>query len=139
MLSIRFPKKNSIDDLLFKDIFQSAEKAINAGIQCQRFFGNNRIEFEKSFAILQGKMKKLSKLLPKRICSYRRNENMLYFLLRRKKDFDVIYHPKMIEELFQELFPGGLKEAVEWIHAQYKQRKFYHLLPLIQQQITSYS
>lgn len=135
LLSIHFPKRNCFDDHLFKEIFQSTEKAINAAIESQRCFEKNGPNFNLSFKRLQRQMKKLAQLLPKRISCYKQNENVLYFLLRRKADFDLLYSPKMLSWIFQSLFKGGMEEGVAWIVEQYKQRKFNHLLPRILQQI----
>lgn len=137
MLSLHFPKRNSLDDPLFRTIFCTTESAIDKAIACQRHFDKTPIAFEKSFRLLQKKCKILSNLIFKRITHYLQNENVLYFLLRRKQDFDTFYHKKTVVTIFENLFRGGMEEALEWISKQYRQRKFSHLLPLIRKSISN--
>lgn len=74
---------------------------------------------------------RVSRLLLPIILSYREDENVLFFLLSRQEEFDSLYQSSCLAHLLQQMYPGGLREAKDFLLKQYTKRGFDHLLALI--------
>ena len=77
------------------------------------------------------KITQFSKLLPKIIQEYSENENVIFFILRHKKEFDDLIHPDFVRNLFNMHYNEGAVEAEKMLLDQYSKRGFYQLLPII--------
>jgi hypothetical protein len=80
---------------------------------------------------------RVSHLLLSLILCYRDNENVLYFLLNRQEELDNLYHSSCLTHLFEQMYPGGVKEAKELLIKRYTIRGFHHLLAHINQKMAA--
>lgn len=95
-------------------------------------------EWESSFKQISNfedkifkKTTQFSKLLPKIIQEYSENENVIFFILRHKKEFDNLIHPDFVHNLFSMHYNEGAADAEKMLLDKYSKRGFYQLLPII--------
>jgi hypothetical protein len=69
----------------------------------------------------------LQSLLPK----YKRDENVLYFLLQQNDSLLKAFPSDFLSSLLKEMFQGGVSDANVYLQDRYHQRGFDHLLPSI--------
>lgn len=83
-----------------------------------------------------GKFQRSSKRLSNTITSFkmhfRHDENVIFFIMRHKEQFDDLYKPRYVAKLLKKMFPNGLKEAHQFLLSQYGKRGFDSLVPIIQ-------
>jgi hypothetical protein len=60
------------------------------------------------------------------------DENILFFMLRHKKQFDTLFGENYVAALFNSFFPQGEKEALEFLQFKYAERGFENLIPVIE-------
>ncbi len=77
------------------------------------------------------KMSLFSGLLPAIIKEYADNENVIFFLLRHKHEFDELISKEFITDLFTANYPGGSGDAEKLLLKKYRKRGFFQLLPII--------
>jgi len=114
---------------------KALDRAFIAAQECQKLLGETSAL--KPFQQLKREMKKVTQLLFDKIGDYRKNENILFFILRQHKQFDDLYGEPIVAKTFSSLFPGGLREAGVFIEENYSRRGFNHLLPIIHKKIKS--
>jgi hypothetical protein len=76
-------------------------------------------------------IQRLAKQITKAIYCFRNDENILFFLLLHKEQFDKLYGPQYLVKLFAKLYPNGIEEAADFIVKKYSHRGFDMLLPII--------
>lgn len=74
---------------------------------------------------------KLSKQVELHFTEYRKDENVIYFVIRNHKSIDSVFGLNFTHELIEELFPKGIQEAEAFLQQRFKKRGFNHLLPKI--------
>ena len=80
--------------------------------------------------------KRVSRLIVKALILFKEDENILFFLLRHKSDFDQVYHTDFVAKILKKMFPQGLQAAAEFITRKYTQRGFSNLLEPLLNQVT---
>lgn len=63
------------------------------------------------------------------------DENILFFMLRRKNDFESIYGKGSVNQIIETIFPNGIEECQLFLVGKYKKRGFGELKDLINQKI----
>ena len=76
-------------------------------------------------------MQRLSKLIPRMIQQFKDDENVIFFLLRHKTQFDRIYGNRFVQKTLGRMFPKGLHEVRQLLAQKYLNRGFDNLLQLI--------
>jgi hypothetical protein len=56
-------------------------------------------------------------------------ENLLFFLLRRREELDDLHGKDFVARTFKRLFPEG--DVEEWLSDRFQKRGFTHLIPVI--------
>ncbi|WP_249274307.1 hypothetical protein [Parachlamydia sp. AcF125] len=98
------------------------------------FEANNLLilTLEKLFSQIQH----LTRLIARVSLTFRRDENILYFILQQKEGFDQIYEKNFVKNLFEKMFENGVPGAGQFLLQKYGERGFFDLLPLIASKIT---
>jgi len=78
-------------------------------------------------------LKRLAKMIAKIAVKFHENENVVYFLLMYKDRLDAIYKKGFVSQLFNKMFPEGIRKAEEFLSVKYLSRGFDQLIPLITQ------
>ena len=137
-LSIQQPGKDVLFQFLLNEVLKkndgSIHKMKNHLDQLATHFPE--IDFSKLLETLTaGKRTKLKEFILKLIPHFHDNENVLYFLLNRQKEFNKFYRKPIVSKIFNELFKGGLSDAKAFLIRRFTQREFHHLLPLIDEKM----
>ena len=77
-----------------------------------------------------------SRLILRIILSFREDENIVYFLLRKRAEFDHSYKTSFVAKLFAKMYPEGVEEAGRLLIKRYSKRGFKHLLNNITRKIS---
>ncbi len=70
---------------------------------------------------------------------YKRDENVLYFILRHHCEFNHLFHPHFVQGLFEGIFESGVVEAESFLKEAYTKRGFHAILPAIGHLISNLS
>lgn len=76
-------------------------------------------------------LKKMGRTIPKLFSKFRNDENVLFFLLRHKKDFDSLQGNGFVKKIIMKNYPAGLAEAESFLINNYEKRGFIDHVPLI--------
>jgi hypothetical protein len=68
---------------------------------------------------------------PKMLIDFRQDENILFFLLRRRVDLDPLCGIGFVRELMRKLWPKGRQELESFVLSAYRNRGFDQLVPQI--------
>lgn len=132
---------------LIMDVKNCINKAHHSALHCQQLADDlqqrpSAYKTPSSFASLFSALdrlirytKKSAQLLVPLITSYHEDENVLFFLLTHRHEFDGLYQTDLVRTLFQKMYPEGINSAGEFIKKRYTERGFDSLLPLISQHI----
>lgn len=74
---------------------------------------------------------KCSALLSKAIECFSEDENVLFFLLRHKQEFDEFFNEAYVEQLLKKISRGALADLEKNLLDKYRSRGFIQLLPII--------
>ncbi|MCB1111036.1 MAG: hypothetical protein H7A37_07655 [Chlamydiales bacterium] len=85
---------------------------------------------------IQKSLKMLARVAVAMITEYQDDENVLFFILRHKEQFDKLFGKRFVSKLFSKLFPKGLSNGKRFLIRRYKKRGFDDLEPIIAQKIT---
>lgn len=91
------------------------------------------MNFTKKYTRLHALIKKSAKCLSRVLTLYQQDENVLFFLLRKKEPLATIYGPSFISKIFKTVFKGE-NQAFQWLKQKYMMRGFHHMTPLLHQQ-----
>lgn len=80
-------------------------------------------------------MRKVSRLVLKVLISFKKDENILLFLLKYQTDFDDIYKTKFVLKILMKMYPEGIKHAKDLLIEKYAKRGFSNLLESISTQM----
>jgi len=72
-------------------------------------------------------LKKLSKCVSSLLYRFKKDENVLFFLLRYQGSFKEIYGKRFLLRFFEVSCPGGVKSIERFLLAEYNRRGFGHL------------
>ncbi|MDP1834601.1 MAG: hypothetical protein Q8K75_01615 [Chlamydiales bacterium] len=76
-------------------------------------------------------VERFRKSWPKMLVDFRQDENVLFFLLRRRVDLDPLCGTGFVRDLLQKLWPKGRQELESFVLAAYRRRGFDQLVPQI--------
>ncbi|CRX38479.1 hypothetical protein [Estrella lausannensis] len=76
-------------------------------------------------------LKKMGRTIPGLFAKFAKDENVLFFLVRHKKDFDKFQGAGFVKRLLIKTYPKGIAEAEEYLIYRYKKRGFDDLIPAI--------
>ncbi len=71
------------------------------------------------------------KAWPRLLKSFRLDENVLFFLLRRRKDIDETHALNYVQELISKLYPSSRDQFQAYLSQCYKERGFNEQIPVI--------
>lgn len=77
-------------------------------------------------------LRKMGRTIPALFAKFAKDENVLFFLVRHKKDFDHFLGAGFVKRLLVKTYPKGLSEAEEYLVHRYRKRGFDDLIPLIE-------
>lgn len=136
-------KETSEINTCIRKAFHSAMESREVLLCLQQDIFNEKAMIQESkslpplFDKLIDNISKVSHLLLPLMASYRDNENVLFFILNRQEELDNLYHASCLAHLMQQMYPGGAKEAKEFLIHRYTQRGFHHLLAAINQKMNA--
>ncbi len=78
-------------------------------------------------------MHKAGQQVTKELASYAHNENVIFFLLRHRREFDTLFHAPYVVSLLDRIYRGGVDQAQQHLIRQYTKRGFENLLPQVTQ------
>ncbi len=78
-------------------------------------------------------MHKVGHFLTKELQQYAHDENVIFFLLRHRKEFDTLFHAPYVVAMLEKMYRGGLDQAEQHLVRQYTKRGFENLLPHVNQ------
>lgn len=85
---------------------------------------------------INGSMHRIARLVVKLLLRFRDDENVVFFLLRYKEQFDEFFGKHFVFKLFSQMFPKGVQEANRFLLKKYTSRGFENLLPIIASKIS---
>jgi hypothetical protein len=83
-----------------------------------------------------GQIQRLTRLIARVSLTFSRDENILFYILQQKEEFDQIYEKNFVNKIFEKMFQNGVPEAGQFLLQKYGERGFFDLLPLIASKIT---
>lgn len=69
-------------------------------------------------------IKKLHKLIMPLVHNYKKNENVLFFLLRNQEDFRRVYGKRVFIQFFKDMYPNGPQSLEKFLLKEYAKRGF---------------
>ncbi len=66
---------------------------------------------------------------------FREDENILFFILKKRALFEKILGPNRIFEIFSSLFIDGIPEMLFFVKTRYEARGFDHMIPTIEEKV----
>lgn len=73
--------------------------------------------------------------LPFIIEDFSNDENVIFFVLRHREDFDSLIRPGLVKAILKRCYSKGLKQTEKFLIDRYKERGFKQLLPIISENI----
>lgn len=80
-------------------------------------------------------MRRIARLLTEIAFEFRRDENVIFFFLRHRKDFDELIGPHFVAQLIKRMFPQGFSSATTFVTERYLARGFHEVVPIVVQAI----
>lgn len=81
-------------------------------------------------------IKKLHKLILPLLQNYKKNENVIFFLLRNQQDFRKIYGKRVFVQFFKEMYPSGPQSLEKFLLKEYSKRGFKQLAKNINEKMS---
>lgn len=140
-----FAQNASPHDKALVPLYRSTEQAWLLSLVCmddlrllesQQNLTKQTTHLVKSGKKLFLSIQRLGKIVSKAIEQYWDDENVVFFVLRNKEQFDEIFGNKFVKQLLKRMYPGGIEGARRFLSQQFIQRGFHHLVPIIQARIT---
>jgi hypothetical protein len=94
------------------------------------------ILLEESIEKVVRSLKRFSRLTVKTIRLFRRDENVLFFLLKQQQALNTLFGEHFVAKVFKKMFTHGLPEGERFILKRYRDRGFEYLLPVIHSRFT---
>lgn len=104
-----------------------ADKICQACIQSLEMLGDHQLERTSFIAILEkahSSMQRFAKLISRLIHQFRDDENVIYFIVKNHKLFDMLYGARFVNKLLGRLYPKGIREAQHHLVKRYTARGF---------------
>lgn len=89
------------------------------------------LDLKRTLRRLEQRMRQITKQVPRLLNAYRDNENVIFFLLKKRQELEEIYGFDTINKAFRDLF--NKNSFSELVVQRYTKRGFDHLLPIIYQ------
>lgn len=77
-------------------------------------------------------LRKMGRTIPGLFSKFAKDENVLFFLVRHKKDFEKFQGSGFVKRLLVKTYSNGIAEAEEYLIHRYKKRGFDDLIPAIE-------
>jgi hypothetical protein len=95
----------------------------------------HRTKLNKSLKELSTGLQKLCKMIAKLIEQFWNDENVIFFVLRNKGDFDALFGERFVKNLLKKMYLGGIWGAASFLSKRFAKRGFEHLVPIIEARI----
>lgn len=82
-------------------------------------------------------MRRASRLILRILIQFKEDENVLYFLLKHKTDFDQLYKTQFVARILKKMFPKGALDANDLLKKKYSDRGFHNLIESITNQVSN--
>jgi hypothetical protein len=83
--------------------------------------------------------KRMASIASQIALDYKRNENVILFLIRNHEQTDKMFGNKFTAKLLKKMFPKGINEALHFLTEKYSERGFEHILPLMHSKLKQLS
>lgn len=80
---------------------------------------------------ITAELKKMGKIIPKIFTKFQKDENVLFFFIRHKNDFDNLHSKGFVKKMIVKAYPKGLSEAESFLMQRYTKRGFHELVAMI--------
>lgn len=80
---------------------------------------------------IYNRMQRFAKNLPSIIKKFSDNENVIFFILRHKEDFEKLFDESFVLNLIKVNYTHGLSDVKQMLLKNYSERGFHQLLPII--------
>lgn len=97
---------------------------------------NVEVTLHKNLVKLQKQVGRFGQMVIKLTYYFHFDENVIFFILRHKQQFDNIFGQDFTKRFFNKMYEGGPSEAEKLMTTRYTERGFQHLLPTIQTKIS---
>lgn len=129
------PNENSIEhkiNKLAQQLYNLTHQALVLCMEAEPSKPNKTLQaIEQVYIKMQTCLQKAGQLITKMIEQFEDDESVLFFLLRHQEEFNSVYYPQYIKELFKKMYPNGIKDVEQYIIKQYTSRGFKQLVPEI--------
>lgn len=88
-------------------------------------------EISRQLIKLTTHIKQAIKCLPSVIEEYKKDENVVFFILRHRKEIETLFVKGSVKQLLEKMYSEGLSEAKKILIRRYQSRGFTQLLPII--------
>lgn len=92
-------------------------------------------KLDKSIKELATSLNRLAKMIAKLIEQFWNDENVIYFILRHRKEFDEVFGEKFVKSLLKKMYLGGVWGAASFLSKRFSKRGFDHLIEMIEKGI----
>lgn len=100
-------------------------------VEALRESPNQRTPLFVALEKASGATQRFAKIISRVIQQFRDDENVVFFVLRRKQQIDKLYGKRFIIKLLCRMYPKGLREARHFLTKRYMERNFDNLLPTL--------
>lgn len=94
--------------------------------------GDTPAKLRKSIKELAAALNRLAKLIAKLIEQFWNDENVIYFILRHRDEFDEVFGDKFVKTLLKKMYLGGMWGAASFLSKRFSKRGFDHLISAIE-------
>jgi hypothetical protein len=94
-----------------------------------------KTKLNKSLKDLSSGLQKLGKMIAKMIEQFWNDENVIFFILRNKAEFDEVFGERFTKNLLKKMYLGGVWGAASFLSKRFTKRGFDHLVPIIEARI----
>ena len=94
--------------------------------------GGSAAKLTKSIKELASALNRLAKLIAKLIEQFWNDENVIYFILRHRREFDEVFGDKFVKSLLKKMYLGGVWGAASFLSKRFSKRGFEHLIENIE-------
>lgn len=94
--------------------------------------GETAEKLKKSIKELALSLNRLAKQIAKLIEQFWNDENVIYFILRHRSEFDEVFGDKFVKGLLKKMYLGGVWGAASFLSKRFTKRGFEHLIATVE-------
>ena len=94
--------------------------------------GGSQTKLNKSIKELAAALNRLAKLIAKLIEQFWNDENVIFFILRHRNEFDEVFGDKFVKTLLKKMYLGGVWGAASFLSKRFSKRGFENLITTIE-------